>query len=422
MRDEQPAVNATPAQSQHLMDIWTQVLAAVAKKVSRQSFETWFRPIVLVGCDQSGFQLSVPNENFGTWLLENYSEILNAAMCDVVGAPRQVQVCSATPPCVPNESISLPVVQASALQKADTPQPWLIEGLWTAQAVGILGGQPKSYKTWLALEMAVSVASGSPCLGTFRVEDSGPVLLYAAEDPSSTLRIRLESIARSRAIDFDHLDIRVITAASLRLDSAEDQDRLRATIAHHRPAFLVLDPLVRIHALDENVAGQMAALLGYFRALQRESRLAIALIHHARKNISAAGPGYNLRGSSDVYAWLDSLLYLQRHKDQLILSIEHRSAPGLGPFTLKLVESSGNPHLELVSLEGSSISQENLLSSRILELLSNTPAPLTADSLRSTLRVRKERLVDALRQLTAEGKVNRLERGYSLSPNQPIES
>lgn len=121
-----------------------------------------------------------------------------------------------------------------------------------------------------------------------------------------------------------------------------------------------------------------------------------------------------------MYAWLDSLLYFQRHKDQLILSIEHRSAPGLGPFTLKLVESSGNPHLELASpTEGRSILQETLLSSRILELLSNTPAPLTANSLRSTLQVRKDRLVEALRQLIAQGRIKRLERGYSLSTSNP---
>jgi len=55
--------------------------------------------------------------------------------------------------------------------------PWLIDQLWTAPAVGIIGGNPKSYKTWLALEMAVAVASGSACLDSFAVPSAGPVLL-----------------------------------------------------------------------------------------------------------------------------------------------------------------------------------------------------------------------------------------------------
>ena len=55
-----------------------------------------------------------------------------------------------------------PVVRPSDLQtSAASNAPWLIDQLWTAHAVGIIGGTPKSYKTWLALEIAVSVASGS---------------------------------------------------------------------------------------------------------------------------------------------------------------------------------------------------------------------------------------------------------------------
>ena len=45
-----------------------------------------------------------------------------------------------------------PVVPASALETPATTSPlWLIEQLWTYQAVGIIGGAPKSCKTWMAL-------------------------------------------------------------------------------------------------------------------------------------------------------------------------------------------------------------------------------------------------------------------------------
>jgi AAA domain len=39
---------------------------------------------------------------------------------------------------------------------------WLIRGLWPADAYGVLGADPKVGKTWLALDLAVAVASGSP--------------------------------------------------------------------------------------------------------------------------------------------------------------------------------------------------------------------------------------------------------------------
>jgi hypothetical protein len=299
---------------------------------------------------------------------------------------------------------------------AASSAPWLIDQLWTAQAVGIIGGTPKSYKTWLALEIAVSAASGSACLATYAVPSPGPVLLYAAEDSESALRSRLESLARHHGLDLARLDIRVITADSLRLDRAADQERLEATLLLHRPVLLILDPLVRLHAIDENAAGEIAALLGYLRLLQRKTGAAIALVHHARKNVSAnGGAGYSLRGSSDLYAWVDSFLYLRRHHGQLMLSIEHRSASAPEPLALELANSESGPHLKLASAVHAESSLGDPLGEQILALLGQSREPRTADSLRSSLQVRNQRLVEALRQLVDQRKIVRLAQGYILA-------
>ena len=310
-----------------------------------------------------------------------------------------------------------PVVLASALETPEAAKPpWLIEQLWTHQAVGIIGGAPKSCKTWLALEMAVAVASGSPCLNSFTVPSAGRVLLYAAEDSASALRLRLESLAIHHGCDLATLDVRVITAESLRLDSEADQKRLEMTLILHRPVLLLLDPLVRLHSIDENAAGEIAALLGYLRGLQRRSNVAIGLVHHARKNVSVSGgAGYSLRGSSDLYAWVDSFLYLRRHQDQLTLSAEHRSASGTGPITLELVESqTSGPYLKLAATSALQSPAEDPIFNRILELLRTSPQPRTTESLRNDLQVRNQRLVEALRLLSQQRKVVRSSQGYAL--------
>jgi hypothetical protein len=300
--------------------------------------------------------------------------------------------------------------------------PWLIDQLWTSNAVGILGGAPKSLKTWMALEMAVSVASGSACLATYAVPSPGPVLLYAAEDSESALRLRLESLAQHHALPLAYLDIRVITTETLRLDRTTDQERLEATVQLHRPVLLILDPLVRLHAIDENAAGEIAALLGYLRLLQRKTGAAIALVHHSRKNVSAnGGAGYSLRGSSDLYAWVDSFLYLRRHHGQLLLSAEHRSAPGAGPLALELANTESGPYLKLAStLHDAELAPRDPLPEQILTLLRQSSQPLTADSLRSTLQVRNQRLVEALRQLVEQRSVVRLSQGYTLAPTSTL--
>ena len=58
------------------------------------------------------------------------------------------------------------------------PRRWLIEGLWSAVAVGFIGGPPKCCKSYLGLDMALSVATGTPCLGAYDVCEPGPALVY----------------------------------------------------------------------------------------------------------------------------------------------------------------------------------------------------------------------------------------------------
>lgn len=397
--------------------LWNQVLEVLAEKVGARSFDTWFRPVVFESCNEAALRLTVPNARFRDWLLENYGELIRQAVVEVFGAPRELDISAEAGDPVSDGPQPLPVVQAFALEVRSSSSPWLIENLWLVEAVGIIGGPPRAYKSLLALDMAVSVASGSPCLGAYPVHSCGPVLLYAAEDSLSSLRLRLESLARNRQIDFQNLDVRVITVDMLQLDRVTDQERFEATVALHQPKLLILDPLVRIHGADENASGAMAALLGYFRALQRKMSLAIVLVHHARKNLSA-GRGYSLRGSSDFYAWTDSFLYLERRRDQRTLSVEHRSAPGLGPLIIELVTPSlsGNgPYLRLVSAgETAPENHEDSLRDRVLELLSSSREPVTADVIRSSLRARRQRVLEALRALSGEGKVLRLDDGYAL--------
>ena len=208
---------------------------------------------------------------------------------------------------------SLPVVRVGEIQSQENAQRWLVEGLWGASSVGVIGGAPKCAKTWLGLDMALSVATGTACLGKYAVPEPGPVLVYLAEDALPVVRERIEGMARHRGLDLGPVEIHVITVPVLRLDRDRDRARLWETTRRLRPRLLLLDPLVRLHGIDENSAGEVAELLAYVRSLQRELDLSVLLVHHTRKNAaggSAAGQG--LRGSGDIHAFGDSNLYLRR--------------------------------------------------------------------------------------------------------------
>jgi hypothetical protein len=306
---------------------------------------------------------------------------------------------------------ALPVVRASDLEDGDVRARWLVDPLWARAAVGVLGGAPKCCKSWLALDLAVSVASGSPCLGAFAVDDPGAVLIYMAEDAAPVVKARLEGICHARGLDLADVPLHVITAPSLRLDRGRDQARLREAVRRCAPRLLVLDPFVRLHRIDENDAGEVSALLGYLRTLQRQLDLAILVVHHARKNGGSGGQaGLALRGSGDFHAWGDSNLYVRRQKDAIVLTIEHRAAHAPDPLQLRLVADGANAHLAIfdavVGADANDAPSRDL-DRLLVDKLARAPAPLSRAELRAELRVRNERLGDTLLRLTASGAIVR---------------
>jgi hypothetical protein len=312
-------------------------------------------------------------------------------------------------------SVLLPVELAHRLVRCTDDRRWLIEGLWAEEAVGIIGGEPKCCKSFLALDVAVAVAQGGLCLGRFPAARAGRVLLYAAEDASHVVRDRLDGIERARGADLESLDIQVITAPSLRLDLDEDRRRLWETIAALKPTLLVLDPFVRLHRIDENVSGEVAPLLAYLRDLQRRFSVAVAVVHHAKKGAAKMREGQALRGSSEFHAWGDSNLFLRRNGDQLKLSIEHRAAPSVAGIPLALRDNNGALALaieEASTLIGSAHVQSHL--ERVENVLREASTPLSAAALRNICRMRTQKLVDVLRVLLREQRITKTVLGYQL--------
>lgn len=248
----------------------------------------------------------------------------------------------------------LPVLPVASPELDALGSPgWLIDGLWAAEGVGVIGGTPKSCKTWLALDLAVSVSSGTDALGRFPVQTPGRVLVYCAE-AHRDLRDRIRMIAAARGLGLSDLDLELIVADSLRLDAGRDLARLRATVEQRAPRLVVLDPLVRLHGINENSAGEMSALLGELR-----------IVH--------------------------------------VLAVEHRSARSPRPYTLALVEEPAKTHLRFVGGEPDEDEVPEDTADKIVVLLS--AGAMSREALRGALRVRNATIGEILARLRAEGRI-----------------
>lgn len=308
----------------------------------------------------------------------------------------------------------LPILPVSKIKPQTAEQAWLIKSIWARYGVGIIGGAPKCCKSWLGLDMALSVASGTPCLDRFPVEAKGPALIYLAEDAAGSIRNRLDALCVHRRITLDGLPLYAITAPLLRLDQEAFQKALQKALAHYKPSLLLLDPLVRLHRLDENSAAEISGLLGFLRECQRTYRCAVVLVHHASKK-QRAQPGQALRGSSDLHAFGDSNAYLARNKNRLTLTLEHRSARPPDPFMIELkAESDGSVHLALAE----AFPNPDLdLPQRVLALLRHRNRPMPANEIRAEVQAQGQRLANTLKEMAAKGLIHQPTRkGWVVGP------
>jgi hypothetical protein len=217
--------------------------------------------------------------------------------------------------------VPLSLTLAEFLAQEIAPLRWVVPGLIPAGGLVMLAGPQKTGKTTFAMDLAVAVTAGQPVLG--RPVLAGPTLYVLEEGTPAGVAERYRRIVARRGTPPDaHLVLR----AGIRLDDARRWRALREETERIRPVLVVLDPLVKLHGADENVAGQMARVMAALQALTRTGAAVLA-VHHTVKHAAEAGSiGNAARGSGAIISATDGNLVLSREGDHLRLETEMRDA------------------------------------------------------------------------------------------------
>jgi DNA-binding NarL/FixJ family response regulator len=208
----------------------------------------------------------------------------------------------------------------SQLLKLNLPAPtWLIPGLLTEGGITVLSGRPKTGKSWLALETAGSVATGTPLLGIEPAQPA-PVVYYALEDSPRRLKSRLESM---QAPETDNLEL-ILEAPPL-LTVGEEEI---TTKAKDRGAKLVvIDTLAMVRAPIRRGADAYAedyAVMCALRRISQETGASILVVHHTRKAMAEDIIDAPL-GTTGITGGADTVCVLRRDTASIgVLSIRSR--------------------------------------------------------------------------------------------------
>jgi RecA-family ATPase len=227
---------------------------------------------------------------------------------------------------------------------------WLVDDAWVDQSVGFISGRSKSYKTWIALDLALSVVSGGSFLGRYPVRRTGPVLLIQEEDPSAVLQDRLRLIGKSKdmlpsytlkddvlSIEYTDYPLHVINLQGFNLQVEEKVAQVRRLIAEINPVMVILDPLiVMLGNVDENRATEVATLLQVVKMWREEFGCSVVIVHHWNKGGLEEGERFaqHMYGSFAFHAWLESALHVlpvieaeQERIDTVVIEKEFKAAP-----------------------------------------------------------------------------------------------
>jgi hypothetical protein len=79
------------------------------------------------------------------------------------------------------------------------PMRWAVKGILIERGVTILSGQWGTFKTTVALSLALSLMTGVPFAGCYRVKKKGGVIYFAAEG-NGGIEYRLEALAKAAGI------------------------------------------------------------------------------------------------------------------------------------------------------------------------------------------------------------------------------
>ena len=218
------------------------------------------------------------------------------------------------------------VLNLDDLEQLPAPE-WLVEGVVPAGCLTTLYGAPGSAKSFLALDAALCVATGTKFHGA--PVKSGRVV-YSLGEGIRGLRWRIEAwcLAHPAANRDDIMANFVVIPRAVHLLEEYDVSLLFNTIERQQSVdLLIIDTLARaLVGGDENSAGDVGRAIAVCDAVRDMTGSATMLVHHT----DAAGT--KARGSTALPGASDCMIRMNKDQNQNVISIMNTKMKDSEPF------------------------------------------------------------------------------------------
>lgn len=326
---------------------------------------------------------------------------------------------------------------------------WLVKGFWGKNSHGIVAGMPKSFKSTIVHDFAISIASGKPFLGKYPVLETGPVIIIQNENSDYIMKDRTEKLVAARGLGGDvkmksnrlvnvnfppSLPIHFVNQQGFLLSDEEHQRALEKMVAEIKPVLIILDPLYLMFEGDLNSAKDVNPILNWLLMLKNKYKTSVMLIHHYNKGTQNSGKGgARMMGSIVLYGWVESAWYLLKNDveepvnsldedlDQvsqeptvISLSREFRMAGHFSDIDIHLeMGEIGNCdyHVE-VAKAGEYVAKSSSVKDDILNFLSSYNEPQSLRKIGEHLGHSKRKIRETIDELLQEKKIMPKDQGF----------
>jgi RecA-family ATPase len=195
------------------------------------------------------------------------------------------------------------------------PPQWLVRDLLEADSLALLFGDPAAGKSFICLDLAACIATGTPFHG-HRVARPGPVFYIAGEGQNGIAR-RLRAWSLANRVPLDDVPLLVSTLPAALCDVEIMAEVSRAVVKGAEeagpPSLIILDTWSRNIGGDENSSADTALAISVLDRLRGPWRAAGLVVHHV-----GHGDKARARGSTVLRGAVDLELRVERGGDEVI--------------------------------------------------------------------------------------------------------
>ena len=309
---------------------------------------------------------------------------------------------------------------------------WAVADWLPDASITFLVSPPESYKTWLLLDLAVSLSAGVPFLGAYEVLKPGPTMIIQQEDSHAGLTDRLALIVEQKLgmdamIDGDEwqvpsmpdLPIFVHPSRMLRFDDRRVLEEMEKQIEEIRPRAVLIDPLYSTTAQVDNYMADLANQMMVLKTWRDRYGCSFVLAHHSKKNVD---PDSTARedswGSQFLNAFLEAGWQIRRNprlaQNEVVVRRHSKVMGNQSPISLTFDISTQYPMRYQVSAReyesmAPGAQQGRPAQADLLELLADQS--MTQADMVSKTGKNRSTISRQIRQLEAAGMVERMPDG-----------